>query len=226
MNLLKPSVLLYTAGARNYRKPGQAEGAEMKSREIPFIIKDSDGEILALEYTNEKGYKKSIENQKIWVFHSETGRLLPYSGPGKTAEVLSFKDRTGWCEAVLRFHSGEVPDLAAHLHRKSLFKPSKKENVPLREKLGMAEEDIIQTLADLIKERHIQLPKGSYTTHLFESGGEKIRKKMGEEAIELLLASERKDIIYEAADLIYHLLVFLKFEDIEWREILEELRKR
>jgi phosphoribosyl-ATP pyrophosphohydrolase len=81
-------------------------------------------------------------------------------------------------------------------------------------------------LIQVIKERKANRPEGSYTTHLFNSGIEKIRKKTGEEAIELILARRREDIAYEAADLIYHLLVLLEAEDIDLGEVLEELSRR
>ena len=74
--------------------------------------------------------------------------------------------------------------------------------------------------------RKRELPDGSYTTHLFQSGADKIRKKTGEEAIELILASSRGEIIYESADLIYHMLVLLLSEDISIDEVLAELGKR
>ena len=70
------------------------------------------------------------------------------------------------------------------------------------------------------------MPEGSYTTHLFEKGEEKIRKKTGEEAIELLLARERSDIVYEAADLIYHMMVLLEVKEIPIGEVLGELESR
>ncbi len=70
------------------------------------------------------------------------------------------------------------------------------------------------------------MPTGSYTTHLFEKGIGKIKKKMGEEAIELLLADSREDILYESADLVYHLLVLLEEAEIPFHDLLIELERR
>lgn len=61
---------------------------------------------------------------------------------------------------------------------------------------------------------------------LFKEGAEKIRKKLGEEAIELILARDKDDIIFEAADLIYHLLVLLESADIPLEEVFAELAGR
>ena len=69
----------------------------------------------------------------------------------------------------------------------------------------------------------------SYTTTLFEEGINKITKKVGEEASEVIIASlaeQKKDLIYESADLIYHLLVLLANEGIKLEEIIQELNKR
>ena len=70
------------------------------------------------------------------------------------------------------------------------------------------------------------MPEGSYTTHLFEKGLDKIRKKVGEEAVELLLARDEKDVIYESADLLYHVLVLLEASDLKWAEVAGELKRR
>lgn len=85
---------------------------------------------------------------------------------------------------------------------------------------------VLADLADVIASRHRELPEGSYTTHLFTSGAEKIRKKTGEEAVELLLASTRKTMVSESADLIYHLLVLLESEGISLAELAAELERR
>ena len=71
--------------------------------------------------------------------------------------------------------------------------------------------------------------RDSYTTTLFEEGINKISKKVGEEASEVIIASlaeQKKDLIYESADLIYHLLVLLANEGIKLEEIIKELNKR
>ena len=85
---------------------------------------------------------------------------------------------------------------------------------------------ILGKLEQVIHKRKIELPEGSYTTHLFKSGAEKIRKKTGEEAIELILANSKNEIIYESADLIYHMMVLLESEGISFSSTLKELAKR
>jgi phosphoribosyl-ATP pyrophosphohydrolase len=81
-------------------------------------------------------------------------------------------------------------------------------------------------LQELIRGRKATLPEGSYTTHLFKAGLGKIRKKTGEEAIELLLAQTPEETVAEASDLVYHVLVLLVALDIPVERVLAELKKR
>ncbi|MFP4565342.1 MAG: phosphoribosyl-ATP diphosphatase, partial [Spirochaetaceae bacterium] len=99
---------------------------------------------------------------------------------------------------------------------------------PLTRATGAAaeREAVLTRLYELVRERQRSLPAGSYTTHLFESGVDKIRKKTGEEAVELILARERGEIVAESADLLYHVLVLLRASEIEVTEILDELGAR
>ena len=73
------------------------------------------------------------------------------------------------------------------------------------------------------------MPEGSYTTKLFNKGRERIAQKVGEEAVETVIASmagKREETIEESADLIYHLLVLLALEGIEFSEIIDKLESR
>ena len=92
--------------------------------------------------------------------------------------------------------------------------------------MKFTESDVLLSLEQVILDRMKTLPEGSYTTHLFNSGGEKIRKKTGEEAVELILAKNRDEIVYEAADLIYHMMVLLSHEGISIKSVLSELSNR
>jgi phosphoribosyl-ATP pyrophosphohydrolase len=85
---------------------------------------------------------------------------------------------------------------------------------------------VLERLEAIVEERRQTMPEGSYTTHLFASGPEKIRKKAGEEAVELILASSREQIVFEAADVLYHMCVLLVSEGISYGEVCGELQKR
>ncbi|MFO7850003.1 MAG: phosphoribosyl-ATP diphosphatase [Spirochaetia bacterium] len=87
---------------------------------------------------------------------------------------------------------------------------------------GATFEELERTVID----RKHTLPEGSYTTHLFNGGEDKIRKKTGEEAVELILAYEDERIVSEAADFIYHLMVLLAFRNIPFSALCGELAHR
>jgi phosphoribosyl-ATP pyrophosphohydrolase len=88
---------------------------------------------------------------------------------------------------------------------------------------------MLQELFDLIEERKTNPPPESYTARLFSSGGEKIAQKVGEEAVEVLLAavgqSDRR-VVEEAADLVYHLLVLLSWRNLTLDDVEAELHRR
>jgi len=89
--------------------------------------------------------------------------------------------------------------------------------------------NFLNILFDLIKERKIKLPENSYTAKLFREGVNRIIQKVGEEAIETIIAAKNKDkneIINEISDLIYHLLVMLAEKEIELEEIIGNLEER
>lgn len=93
----------------------------------------------------------------------------------------------------------------------------------------MENRDILSELHRIILERREKRPAGSYTAYLFQQGEDKILKKIGEEASEVIIASKngsRGDIAAEAADLVYHLLVLLAWHDMEPGDVLAELAAR
>lgn len=87
----------------------------------------------------------------------------------------------------------------------------------------------IDELYKIIEERKKNLPENSYTASLFKKGNDRIIQKTGEEAIEVVIAAKNNDkqqIIYETADLIFHILIMLSALDIKPDEVMEELDKR
>lgn len=87
----------------------------------------------------------------------------------------------------------------------------------------------LNELEQLLKERRDTLPEKSYTANLFRDGQDRILKKIGEEAGEVIIAAKNKsrsELIYEAADLLFHLQVLLVNEDVNLQEIVDELEGR
>lgn len=90
-------------------------------------------------------------------------------------------------------------------------------------------EDILNRLADLLEERKAADPASSYVAKLYDKGMDSILKKVGEEATETVIAAKggnKKEIIYETADLWFHTLVMLAKADLKPQDILNELARR
>lgn len=95
----------------------------------------------------------------------------------------------------------------------------------------MAKEEIefLYDLERLLISRKAELPKGSYTSKLFKKGIDKIAQKVGEEAVETIIASKNKkqsETVGESADLIFHLLVLLVEKDIPLDTVIQEMMVR
>jgi phosphoribosyl-ATP pyrophosphohydrolase/phosphoribosyl-AMP cyclohydrolase len=87
----------------------------------------------------------------------------------------------------------------------------------------------LSKLEKIIAERDAERPEGAYTTYLFEKGIDKILKKVGEEAAEVIIAAKNRDneeLRYESSDLIFHLLVLLREARLPLDDIMAELERR
>lgn len=90
-------------------------------------------------------------------------------------------------------------------------------------------DDILHAVYRVILDRKANPSEGSYTATLIRKGNDKILKKVGEEATELVMAGKggvREEIVYEAADLFFHILVLLGYHDIPLNAVEDELRRR
>lgn len=87
----------------------------------------------------------------------------------------------------------------------------------------------LKHLQEFIDKRKLEMPKGSYTTTLFEAGLNRMAQKVGEEAIETVIeamAGNDERLLYEASDLVYHLIVLLSYKGFGIEDIARELKKR
>ena len=180
------------------------------------------GEGAAPALMNRKAFQKSGESGHPWIVHPATGRVLPW--PGEPA-VLALAEGPGCFRLDLpagtdpRPYGPDAPPQADPDDRSAMDSAASPA-------AGQGGDGVMDRLSALIARRHAEMPEGSYTTHLFEKGKDKIRKKVGEEAVELLLARDEKDVVYESADLVYHLLVLLEAEGLAWADVTAELARR
>ncbi|MHB8578292.1 MAG: bifunctional phosphoribosyl-AMP cyclohydrolase/phosphoribosyl-ATP diphosphatase HisIE [Ignavibacteriaceae bacterium] len=184
---------------------------------IPAIVVDNNSDkVLMLGFMNKTSLEKTIET-KLITFFSRTRNELWTKGEtsGNFLHLIEIKHD---CDNdTLLIYA--VPDgNTCHTGNYSCFGIEKKSH-----------SYFLNELFDLIKKRKIELPKNSYTTSLFNSGTNRIIQKVGEEAIETVIAAKNRDkdeIINETSDLIYHLFVMLAEQDIDLDEVVENLEKR
>jgi phosphoribosyl-ATP pyrophosphohydrolase len=99
----------------------------------------------------------------------------------------------------------------------------------LRERNGKVVSDTLSQLWSTIEQRKQQRPTGSYTVQLLEAGENEILKKVGEEAVEVIIAAKGEGderVLYELADLIYHSMVLLAARDLTWSDVEAEMARR
>ena len=181
----------------------------------PVVVCNSAGEPIDVAETSRKGFKKSTEQGVLWVLDAQTARLLPLP---PEAPLVSIVERQSFYRAVVDTEA-DVDSRPAAAHRGQA-------NSGLAVAADSARSELLQRLQQIIAERQSAMPEGSYTTHLFREGPDKIRKKTGEEAIELILARTDREIISESADLIYHMLVLLQATGLRIEAVLDALSRR
>ncbi len=186
---------------------------------LPAIIQDFyTHEVLMLAYMNEESFEIT-KREKYTCFYSRSRQEIWRKGEtsGNRQKVMSMSLDCDNDTLLIRV----IPDgPACHTGATSCFF-----NDIMTEKESFS----IDTLADLITERKVTLPKDSYTTYLFEKGKEKILKKVGEECTEVVIGAmkeDKKETVYEIADVAYHLLVLMAEMGISVNDIRDELGSR
>ena len=183
----------------------------------PVVVCNSAGEPIDVAETSRKGFKKSTEQGVLWVLDAQTARLLPLP---PEAPLVSIVERQSFYRAVVDTEA-DVDSRPAAAHRGQA-----NSGLAAAAAADSARSELLQRLQQIIAERQSAMPEGSYTTHLFREGPDKIRKKTGEEAIELILARTDREIISESADLIYHMLVLLQASGLRIEAVLDALSQR
>ena len=188
---------------------------------IPAIVVDAQSkDVLTLAYMNRESLKISLREQKT-CFYSRSRQQLWRKGEtsGNFQHIVNIRadcDR----DALVVLVEKDGP--ACHLGTDSCFHDFIFESETLQE-------FSLQGLMDMLKGRKTAKKAGSYTTYLFEKGMDKILKKVGEESTEVIVAAkndDKKEVIYEIADLAYHVMVLMVEMGIGIEEIRAELASR
>ncbi|GIN06948.1 histidine biosynthesis bifunctional protein HisIE [Shouchella clausii] len=192
---------------------------------VPAIVQDANSKtVLTLAYMNEESLQKTMETKETW-FYSRSRQQLWHKGEtsGNTQHVVDVRYDCDQ-DAVLVLVEPKGP--ACHTGAYSCFSQS------LTGGTSKVEGDRFQILNDLeetIAKREAEMPDGAYTTYLFTEGVDKILKKVGEEAGEVIIAAKNRDpeeLRWEVADLFYHVLVLLQEQKLPLDKVLETLEAR
>ena len=188
---------------------------------IPAIVQDAKTkEVLTLAYMNEESLALTLAEKRT-VFYSRSRKCLWRKGEtsGNVQRVVYIKAD---CDADALVVGVEKAGPACHTGSFSCFTNTLWESEELHT-------FSLDALMDLLKGRKLEKKEGSYTTYLFEKGIDKILKKVGEESTEVIIAGkadDKKETIYEIADLAYHTMVLMVQMGISVEDIQRELASR
>lgn len=188
---------------------------------IPAIVVDSlTKKVLTLAYMNEESLKISME-KGLTCFYSRSRQELWLKGEtsGNYQHIVSI---TADCDRDALTVVVEKDGPACHKGTDSCFTETVWQSDELHE-YSMDE------LYALLQGRKATMPEGSYTTYLFSKGLDKILKKVGEECTEVIIAAkdhDKKETVYEIADLAYHIMVLMVENGISVNDIRKELASR
>lgn len=195
---------------------------------IPAIVQDArTRRVLTLAYMNRESLAKTIETKETW-FWSRSRAKLWHKGEtsGFTQRVVDvLVDCDSDALTVLVAPNGP----ACHTGAESCFHHEVQSSVPFAKAAEAGLGELLDDLYSVVESRKQARPEGSYTTHLFDQGLDKILKKIGEEAAETIIAAkndDRGELANEAADLLYHLVVLFVERGVALDEVSAVLRSR
>ncbi len=184
---------------------------------IPAIVQDNNtSKVLMLGFMNEEAYEKTKETGKVTFFSRTKNRLwMKGETSGNTLQVVDIKvDCDNDTLLIKAVPAGPV----CHTGADTCFGEQNSEDIMF-----------LKYLQDFIERRRQEMPEGSYTTSLFQKGVNRMAQKVGEEAVETVIEATNgteDGFVYEASDLIYHLIVLLTSKGLRLEDLARELKKR
>jgi phosphoribosyl-ATP pyrophosphohydrolase/phosphoribosyl-AMP cyclohydrolase len=187
---------------------------------VPAIIQDATTKnVLMLGYMNQEAYDKTISTKKV-TFWSRSRHCLWTKGE-TSGNFLHLVDIKIDCDNDTLLVKAHPDGPTCHTGTDTCWGEENKMNDnPLL---------FLSELQDFINRRKQEMPEGSYTTSLFTKGVNKIAQKVGEEALETVIEATNgttEHLVYEASDLLYHLIVLLADKGLRIEDVAEELHKR
>lgn len=195
---------------------------------IPAVVQNvNTGEVLMVAYMNKESIAMTCDTGRA-TFWSRSRSELWEKGAvsGNYMYVQEMRvDCDGDCLLVMVNPAGP----ACHTGNVTCFYRRIKDGAICDADVQQNSSDILQRLTAVTLDRKKNPKEGSYTNYLFDKGEDKILKKVGEEAAEVVIAGKnrvKEEISYETADLLYHLTVMLVDQGMTWEDIYKELEKR
>ena len=184
---------------------------------IPAIIQDNyTQKVLMLGFMNKEAYEKTMETGKVTFFSRTQNRLWTKGEEsGNFLHVVSVKADCDNDTPLIMVHP-EGP--VCHKGTDTCWGDKNEQDIMF-----------LKELQDFIDRRRQEMPEKSYTTSLFNSGVNKMAQKVGEEAVETILEAcngTDERLIYEGADLLYHLIVLLTYKGYRIEDLARELKER
>ena len=185
---------------------------------VPAIIQDAvTQKVLMLGFMNEEAYQKTLDTKHV-TFWSRTRNTLWTKGE-TSGNFLNLADIKVDCDNDTLLIQAHPDGPTCHTGTDTCWGEENHVNPLL----------FLTELQDFINRRKEEMPEGSYTTKLFKEGINKIAQKVGEEALETVIEATNgtsDHLVYEASDLLYHLLVMLTEKGLRIEEVAQELQKR
>lgn len=185
---------------------------------VPAIIQDAQTKnVLMLGYMNQEALDKTLKTKKV-TFWSRSRNCLWTKGE-TSGNFLHLVDIKVDCDNDTLLVKANPDGPTCHTGTDTCWGEVNEQNPLL----------FLTELQDFINRRHEEMPEGSYTTKLFKDGINKIAQKVGEEALETVIEATNgtsEHLVYEASDLLYHLVVMFASKDLRIEQVAEELHKR
>ncbi len=185
---------------------------------VPAIIQDAvTRKVLMLGFMNEEAYQKTLETKHV-TFWSRSRNTLWTKGE-TSGNFLNLVDIKVDCDNDTLLVQAHPDGPTCHTGTDTCWGEVNDANPLL----------FLTELQDFINKRKEEMPEGSYTTSLFNKGINKIAQKVGEEALETVIEAtngSNEHLVYEASDLLYHLLVMLTEKGLRIEDVAAELQKR
>ena len=185
---------------------------------VPAIIQDAKTKnVLMLGYMNQEAFDKTMETKKV-TFWSRSRNCLWTKGEtsGNFLNLVSIKID---CDNDTLLVQANPEGPTCHKGTDTCWGEDNEQNPLL----------FLTELQDFINRRHEEMPEGSYTTKLFKDGVNRMAQKVGEEALETVIEATNgssEKLVYEASDMLYHLIVLLTSKGLRIEDVAAELAKR